>query len=159
MHKSQIIALYDQDQRKDVTYPDTRREVTATAVRHISISATGEGAIIYSRLDEANVEETIRQQVNYFESLSQPFEWKVYDYDRPADLKERLAAAGFIIEDAEAIMVLDLEAAPAILWQPVRYRVQRIVDPAKIADVLSVERQVWQEDVSALGEYLINPSW
>jgi hypothetical protein len=143
MNKSQIIALYDQDQRKGVVHPDTRREVTANVVRHINTSVGGEGAILYSRLDEANAEETIRQQVSYFESLGQPFEWKVYDYDRPPDLKERLAAAGFIVEAAEAIMVLDLEAAPAMLWQPVGPQVQQIVEPAKIADVLTVEQQVW----------------
>jgi len=35
MNKSQIIALYDQDQRKDVEYPDMRRELAPNVVRHI----------------------------------------------------------------------------------------------------------------------------
>ncbi|MEJ2266270.1 MAG: GNAT family N-acetyltransferase [Anaerolineales bacterium] len=155
MNKSQIIALYDQDQRKDVEYPDTRREVTPNLVRHINTSGTGEGTIIYSQLNEANVEDTIRQQVNYFESIGQDFEWKVYDYDRPPDLKERLASYGFIVEEAEAIMVLDLEDAPEILWGPVRHNVQRILDPEKISDILAIEEEVWGEDFSSLGHYLV----
>jgi hypothetical protein len=154
MNKSQMIAIYDQDQRKDVEYPDTRREVTPNVVRHIDTSGSGEGAIIYSQLTEANAEDIIREQVSYFESIGQDFEWKVYDYDRPSDLKERLGSSGFIVEEAEAIMVLDLEDAPEILWQPVHQNVQRILYPEKISDALTVEQQVWDEDFSWLDHYL-----
>jgi hypothetical protein len=154
MNKSQIIALYDQDQRKDVEYPDMRREVTPHVVRHIDTSGTGEGAIIYSQLNEANAEEIIHEQVVYFESLRQDFEWKVYDYDRPSDLKERLGSHGFIVEEAEAIMVLDLEDAPKILWQPVQHHIQRITSAENLSDVLTIEQQVWEENFSSLGKYL-----
>ena len=51
-------------------------------------------------------------------------------------------------------MVLDLEDAPAILWQPVRHNVQRIRYPEKISDVLTVQQQVWDEDFARLGHYL-----
>jgi hypothetical protein len=154
MHKSQIIALYDQDQRKDVEYPDMRREVVPHVVRHINTSGTGEGAIIYSQLNEANADDTIRDQVKYFESIGQDFEWKLYDYDQPSDLKERLGAYGFMVEEAETIMVLDLEDAPKVLWEPVLQPVQRITDPEKLSDVLTVQQQVWDEDFSSLGHYL-----
>lgn len=77
-----MIALYDQDQRKDVEYPNTRREVAPNVVRHINTSGTGEGAIIYSQLNEATAEDAIREQVSYFESIGQDFEWKLYDYDQ-----------------------------------------------------------------------------
>lgn len=154
MNKLQIINLYDQDQRKDVEYPEMRREVTPTVVRHIDTSGMGEGAVIYSRLDEANAEDAIRQQVAYFESLGQDFEWKVYDYDKPPDLKERLRSHGFIVEEAEAIMVLDLEAAPQALWQPVLQNVKRITDPERLSDVLTIQQQVWDEDFAWLNEYL-----
>src|SRR5687767_13011319 len=148
MNKSQIIALYDQDQRKDVEYPDTRREVMPNVVRHIDTSNTREGAIIYSQLNEANAEDIIREQVIHFESIGQGFEWKVYDYDRPSDLKERLGSYGFIVEEAEAIMVLDLEDAAEILWQPVLHNVQRLISREKTSDVLTVQQQVWDEDFS-----------
>jgi GNAT superfamily N-acetyltransferase len=154
MNKSNIIALYDQDQRIDVVYPSLRREITSEVVRHVNTSGDGEGVIIYSRLDEANADEIIRQQVSYFQNLGQDFEWKVYDYDRPHDLKDRLEAHGFTIEEAEAILVLDLEKAPAILWQPVSQDVRRIVDPDKLSDVLSVHAQVWDEDSGGLAQYL-----
>ena len=154
MNKSQFIALYDQDQRKDLEYPDMRREVMLKVVRHIDTSASGAGIIVYSQLNEANAEEAIREQVSYFESIGQDFEWKVYDYDKPPDLKERLQSYGFIVEEAEAIMALYLEDAPEILWQPVQHQVQRITDPEKLVDVQSVEQQVWEQDSSWVLHFL-----
>lgn len=154
MNKSQIITLYDQDQRKDIEYPDMRREAIPNIVRHVDTSGNKEGTVIHSELNEANVDDMIREQVAYFESIGQDFEWKIYDYDQPMDLKERLAAHGFTVEEAEAIMVLDLEAAPAFLWQSVQHDVQPIRSAKKISDVLVIEEQVWNEDFSWLANYL-----
>lgn len=154
MDKAKIIALYDRDQRKEVEYPNARREVLPNLVRHVDTSDTGEGMIIHSQLDEASVEGAIREQVAYFERIGQAFEWKVYDYDTPSDLKDRLAAYGFGVEEVEAIMVLDLDETPDILLQPVPHTVKRITDPERIGDVLAVEEQVWEEDYAALGRYL-----
>jgi predicted GNAT family acetyltransferase len=154
MNKSQILALFDQDQRKKVEFPDMRREVTPELVRHVDSSAGGEGLLTYSQLTETNADDAIRAQVRYFESLGQDFEWKLYDYDQPSDLKERLESGGFIIGAAEAVMLLDLQAAPGILWQPPRQQVQPITDAGQIADVLAIHQQVWEEDFSSLGEYL-----
>ena len=86
MHRSQTIALYDQDQRKEIEYPDMRREVTPDVVRHVDTSDSREGIVSYSQLNEDTAEAMIREQVSYFESLGQNFEWKLYDYDQPSDL-------------------------------------------------------------------------
>jgi hypothetical protein len=154
MNILKIRALYDQDQRIGLEYPDTRREIAPYVVRHINTSKEGGGFICYSQLNESNAEDTIREQVNYFESIEQSFEWKLYDYDQPSDLKERLVSHGFIIEEAEAIMVLDLEEAPQNLWQPIRHNVQQIRDPVKLVDVQSIEQQVWDEDYSFVINFL-----
>ena len=154
MHKSQILALYDEDQRRTVEYPQMRREVTPQVVRLVNLSDSGEGAIVYSHLSKADVEEAIREQVSYFEGIGQDFEWKYYDHDAPPDLKERLRAYGFVVEEAEAIMVLDLAEAPAVLTEPAPPNVKRILDPGELSDVMTVEEQVWGEDFSSLGDYL-----
>lgn len=154
LNQSQLITLFDQDQRKDVEHINMRREVTPTVVRHIDISNIGEGVITYSQLNEANAEEVIHEQVTYFQSLEQDFEWKVYDYDRPSDLLERLETHGFQVEETEAVMVLDLDDAPDSLWQPIHHNVQQILVPEKLSDVLIVEQRVWDEDCSWLSHYL-----
>ena len=154
MDKSQIIAIYDQDQRKEIEFADMQREVASHIVRHIDTSGNREGMITYSALNEANAEDVICEQVSYFESIRQNFEWKLYDYDQPSDLKQRLGSHGFVVEEAEAIMVLDLESAPEMLWQPVNHAIARITDPEKLSHVLAVEKEVWDEDFSWLGDYL-----
>ena len=154
MDKEQIIALYDQDQRIDVKYPTLRREAVGELVRHVNRDTDGEGMVIYTRLDEADVEETIREQIAYYQGIGQNFEWKVYDYDSPPDLKERLAAHGFEVEDTDAIMVLDLEEAPEALFRPASPALTRIRDPEGIKDVLAVENTVWGDDYSELGRSL-----
>ena len=79
MNKSQILALYDQDQRIGLEYPDTRREIAPNVLRHINTSEVGGGFISYSQLNEANADDMIREQINYFDSIGQDFEWKLYD--------------------------------------------------------------------------------
>jgi GNAT superfamily N-acetyltransferase len=154
MNKSEFIALYTQDQRIDVEYLDSRRDVTPTIVRHTDILGSGANTLLYSQLDKANVADAIQEQIAYFENYGQEFEWKVYDYDTPPDLKDRLAAFGFEIEEAEAIMVLDLAVAPEFLLQPIRPTVKKVTDPERLEDVFTIERQVWQTDQSHLEAYL-----
>jgi hypothetical protein len=76
-----------------------RREVTPNVVRHIDNSDLGKGLLTYSQLNEVIADDRIREQVSYFESIGQNFEWKLYDYDQPSDLKERLRSNGFIVEE------------------------------------------------------------
>jgi GNAT superfamily N-acetyltransferase len=154
MDRLQLTSLYDQDQRINVEYPDSRREVTPDVVRHIDTSDLRQGHVIYSHLTETNAEAVIREQIAFFERLGQNFEWKLFEHDRPSDLKDRLEAHGFLVEEAEAIMVLDLAEAPQVLWQPVALDVRRISDPRQLTDVLTVQQQVWDEDFSWLGQYL-----
>lgn len=154
MNKPDLIALYTQDQRINVTYPDLRRDVLPNLIRHVDKTNTMEGSIIYSQLTAETVDAAITEQIAYFTGIDQPFEWKVFDYDQPADLKERLAQRGFVVEEREAIMVLDLAQAPDMFWQPINHDIRRITDPAKLVDVQQIEEVVWEEDASWVQDYL-----
>lgn len=155
MNTDQILGLYDKEQRQEIELFDHRREVTPNIIRHVARSGVGrEGVIIYSRMSTANVEDTIREQIAYFDGLGQDFEWKVYDYDTPADLKDLLVAHGFKVEDPEAVLALDLQEAPPVLLQPITADVRRVTDLDDINDVIAVQKQVWQEDLTWLGRQL-----
>ena len=154
MNLAQWLALYDQDQRIHVRYPDIQREETPRVVRHVALSESQDSMVIYSRLDAESADEVIRAEIEYFNGIGQDFEWKVYSHDQPPDLKQRLERLGFEVGEEEAIMALDLAEAPEVLWQPVSQDIHRVMDAAGLADVLAVEREVWQEDQSQLGEFL-----
>ena len=154
MDRAQTVSLYTRDQRMAVEYPDSRREVLAHVIRHVHLTGNGEGTIIYSQLDDRNVETAIDEQVQYFEAIGQDFEWKVYDYDTPPDLKARLDHRGFDVEEPEAIMVLDMEGAAVVLHQPVGHRVERVMAAEGPEDVTKIEEAVWGEDQTRLKSYL-----
>jgi GNAT superfamily N-acetyltransferase len=144
---AQLRALYDEDERRNVEYPRTRREVTPPVVRLVDPDGVG-SFVIYSNLSAENVETAIRDQIAYFTEQGQDFEWKVYDYDSPSDLRERLLAYGFEAEEPEAIMVLELTETPVALLQPVGYTVRRITDPDDLHEVAAIEEAVWEIDWS-----------
>jgi hypothetical protein len=56
-------------------------------------------------LDGGELDELIARQVRIFAERGESFEWKVHGHDRPADLPERLRAAGFVSEDMETVLI------------------------------------------------------
>ncbi len=157
-----ILALYDQQQRIDIEYPGMRKDVSPHLVRFVR-PAPGMSHIQYSCLDEANVEAVIQDQIGYVTQIGQPFSWKVYDHDTPADLRDRLAAHGFQPDELEGVMVLDLTEVPSSLLQPVEVDVRSITRREQLVDVIRIEDQVWSEDHSwimqRLGDHLERPQY
>jgi ribosomal protein S18 acetylase RimI-like enzyme len=49
----------------------------------------------------------IRRCIGSFADRGEPFEWKVFGHDLPADLPERLEAAGFIPEERETVVIAE----------------------------------------------------
>ncbi len=141
MDTQEILALFDKEQRIEIDYPDMEKEVLPRIVRFVR-PAPGMSFVLYSHLDEENVDAAIQEQIAYFSANNQPFEWKVYAHDTPPDLRERLVAYGFEPEDADAIMVLDLQEAPPSLLEPVTADVRPITRD-QLDDVIAVEEQVW----------------
>jgi GNAT superfamily N-acetyltransferase len=144
---AQLLAIFDQEQRQDVRFFDVQREVMPHGVRFLPLEGleSDGGVVVYSCLSAENADEVIHDQIVYFEQLGYGLGWKVYDHDTPADLQARLTAQGFEPGEPEAIVVLDLEEAPAFLWEPITHDIRRVEDPEAIGDVMAVQAQVWDE--------------
>lgn len=149
MNAQELLALYDLEERILAQPAGMQREETSYVIRHVPLdlrSGYRDGFISYSRLAEHDVAAAIDQQVRFFASLGLAFEWKVYEHDTPPDLRQRLAAHGFEVEEGEAIMALALDDAPPSLLAPVTLDVRRLDDPDQLDDVMAVQRAVWQRD-------------
>lgn len=149
MNAQELLALYDREERILAQPSGMQREETNYVIRHVPLeprSGYRDGFISYSRLAEHQVAPAIDQQVRFFDALGLSFEWKVYEHDTPPDLRQRLAAYGFEVEEGEAIMALELDQAPASLLAPVTHDVRRLDDPDQLDDVMAVQRAVWQKD-------------
>ena len=70
------------------------------------------GGVTWCDLDPAGADAVIAAQIHRFAGLARPWEWKHYSYDRPPDLPDRLLAAGFTPEPAEALLVAEIADLP-----------------------------------------------
>jgi len=153
MDKAQFLEIFTQEQRIDVDFPGITREVDGNVIRHINLLGE-DGFVIYSHLDEESIEDAITAQIARYQSIPQDFEWKVYDYDRPPDLIERLRRRGFEIGDPEALLVLELDNATGLLERDVPSSVVRVSDPEQVDELVALENDVWQSDHVIFGESL-----
>lgn len=118
---------------------------------------TGEGMdgfIAFTDLPEARARETIREQITHFERRGRGFEWKVYELDRPPDLRARLEREGFEPGDVEAFMVLAPDRVPPVGGSDPRVRIERVVSADRLEGPLAVQRAVSDRDVPWVGPAL-----
>jgi hypothetical protein len=86
MTDTELLTIFDREQRREIEFPNIRREVTSHTVRHVVEAGMPGGAfLLYSRLDESSVDAVIESEIAYFEGQGLDFEWKAYDHDTPPD--------------------------------------------------------------------------
>jgi GNAT superfamily N-acetyltransferase len=135
-----LLALYDQYERFLATFPGLRREELPQVARHLDLIGHS-GTVIHSRLATETADAAIEEQIAYFQSVGQDFEWKAYAHDQPPDLLERLAAHGFELDETEAILVIDVHDPPAALLAATA-NVTRLHQLDDLRAVSSIKQQV-----------------
>ncbi|SFE20125.1 hypothetical protein SAMN04487969_101610 [Paenibacillus algorifonticola] len=144
MNREQLLALFTKEQRIDIAFPGYRRETDGGVIRQIALENDSEGGfILYTELNEDNVDEAIAAQLAYFRELGQSFEWKVYSDDKPRNLKERLLAHGFDIGEEEAMMVIQLAEGHELLQCEISPAIRPVTDAAGIDALVVLEEAVW----------------
>jgi hypothetical protein len=155
MNIEEILALYDEQERVQSEHPLYRREVTPEIVRSIALRPGRHSFIMYSWLNETNADAVILRELDYYRSTGGAgLEWKLYEHDEPADLGKRLIAHGFVPDQQEGLLVLDLQELPEVYKRPVtgdgRYDIRRLITPEGIRQVVQVQAQVYDRDFSQL---------
>jgi GNAT superfamily N-acetyltransferase len=125
-------------------------EWAGPVVRWSTVRGEGWCGIAWSDLDADGADAVIAEQVAYFAARGEQFEWKLYSYDQPPDLGRRLAAAGLVAEDAEALMVADAgliagnDGADVAL--PAGVRLVPVTDDAGVDLMIDVHDRVFGPD-------------
>jgi GNAT superfamily N-acetyltransferase len=154
MNTTEILALYDEQERKGGEHPSYRREETPEVVRFVSKRPERLSFVIYSQLTAENADRVIAEELAYFKTWGgKGVEWKTYNHDTPPDLPERLAAQGFEADETEGLLVLDLKDCPAVYLQPVTADVRRI-GVEQVGDVTAVQEAVWGSNFDWLATQL-----
>ncbi|WP_244151660.1 GNAT family N-acetyltransferase [Halobacillus dabanensis] len=105
-------------------------------------------------MNEANAQAVIQEEKEYFKQLKQPFEWKLFSYDSPSNLKSILLDEGFEEEEEEALLVLDVRNAASLLYMEEQEQLVEVDDEHGVSDIISLMDDIWGEDHSALGKRL-----
>ena len=103
----------------------------------------------------ADLDRLIARQRDYFAARGEPVEWKTYDYDEPADLPDRLSAAGFVPEDPETVVVALSTAIAAAPVLPDGVVLRQVTADADMRRIAAMESEVWDLDRGWTGEHLI----
>ena len=102
MNTVDLLELSDREERQNTDCSNSLHEETPHVVRFRPKPGMKGGSwILDSRLTPGKRRSSDREQVADFERRLE-FEWKLYDHDQPPDLRDRLAARGFEVEDASA---------------------------------------------------------
>lgn len=158
MDIKQVLSAYDAQVRRR-----TSTDVAGSAVQDLGsivrwLAPAGQGlsCITWSDLDEASADAAIAAQRDYFAARGDGVEWKLYDYDQPADLGERLAAAGFVAEDSELMLLAETASVRSEVVLPAGVRLVPVTDAAGVHALLAVHRyEPGTERVAWLTEALL----
>jgi GNAT superfamily N-acetyltransferase len=141
-----LLSLYDDDERQMAINVGMRREALPGLVRHVDLVGTS-STVLWSALDASAIDDAIEEQKAYFAALGHELEWKAYAHDPPPDLIDRLRGHGFAVDEPEAIVVLDLTAAPPELSTEAP-NVRRLTRPDQMDERIREEWRLSPETVS-----------
>lgn len=141
--RTQILNLLDAE-RQTVVYPGITRSSNAGVIK--DVSADGESAeIVYSALSPDEADAAIRRELQTARNAGQELEWKLYGHDQPADLAERLVAAGFTADVRESFMVFPADVASVRRFgnlNPSRH-IRQIYDRDGLRDYQTITEEVY----------------
>lgn len=156
MRNDEMLALFDRQLRREYAGEGTGEAVERTP-RLVREAGAGAGAwcgVIWSDLDERTADAAIAEQISRFTRLGRGFEWKLYSHDLPADLGERLAKAGFVAQEPEALMVAEVAGLPREPVLPEGVRIEPVRDPEGVELMIRAHDEAFGRPAPDLEERL-----
>lgn len=141
----ELLALFEREMRRDPV-PDrgSRVEKLGPIVRILGKSNT----VVFSDLDDGTARGAVTEQAEYFRRGRAELEWKVYGYDRPESLESILAAEGFVPDEKETLVLLDLEHGIRAGRSAAAIEVRQVDDDSGASDARSANEAAFGRDTS-----------
>ncbi|MCX5388746.1 GNAT family N-acetyltransferase [Streptomyces sp. NBC_00094] len=171
MEPQRLRDLYDRQLRREARPegPGCRVERVGPVVRQTGPAHAWNG-ILWSGLDTpgvdggldtpgdgaSGVDAVIAEQIAHYRTAGLTFEWKLYGHDGPADLADRLLAAGFIADDRETLMATEAAALPQDVPLPEGVELRAVTDEAGVRQVVEVHERAFGTDSSHIGRQLLD---
>lgn len=155
MDPSVLLKEFDEQLRR---HPErdaagTRVERDDTIVR--TVAEDGWQGVCWSDLDAASADAVIAAQIERYAALGRSWEWKHYSCDAPADLADRLRAAGFTPEPPETLLVAAIEDLALDVPPPDGVILRPVADASDVAALVAVHDEVFGGDHAHVGRRLL----
>jgi GNAT superfamily N-acetyltransferase len=148
-----LLRLYDSQLRThidDLEAPSVTHDWDGPVLR---TTGYGPGGWVQYRdlggLDGPAVDDLVARQIEYFADRGMRFEWKLHGHDLPADLPERLVAAGLVPEERETLVIAPIERVSVDAEPPPGVAVREVHGEADYDLIADLEAAVWGPDGSA----------
>jgi N-acetylglutamate synthase-like GNAT family acetyltransferase len=149
-----LIQQYVND-RRALEIPNYTREDLGSVVRYTPEDKNAEGIVCFARITDVELDSEVTNHISYFQKQNVDFEWKIYDFDEPAKLRERLLDKGFEEGETESLMILDLnDFAPKNKSINDDIEVRRIEADEALKDIVSLQEIIWDRSFSWLFDQL-----
>ncbi|MGO8960024.1 MAG: GNAT family N-acetyltransferase [Streptosporangiaceae bacterium] len=158
MDVKKVLADYDAQVRRSTRadLAGSSAEDLGNVVRWLAPPGQGLSTITWSGLDADTADAAIAGQRDYFAARGEGVEWKLYDYDQPANLGDRLVAAGFLPDEEELMLVAETAAIQAGVVLPDGVRLVPVTDEAGVHALMAVHRhEPGSEEMSWLTQALL----
>jgi GNAT superfamily N-acetyltransferase len=97
-------------------------------------------------LERADLDELIARQVRVFVERGEEFEWKLHAHDRPADLADRLLAAGLVPEELETVVIAPVAKVAGDGQLPPGVSLREVRSRTDLERIAAMEQAIWQDD-------------
>ncbi|MFJ6512595.1 GNAT family N-acetyltransferase [Streptomyces sp. NPDC091406] len=154
MRNDDVRALYDRTMREHARPdgPGVRVERDGPLVRQVGGPDDWNGVVWSSPdLDAEGADAAIGAQIAHYTAHGLPeFEWKLYSHDRPADLGDRLRAAGFVPEPPETLLVAPVAPLTGPVALPAGVTLRPVTDAAGAELMAQAHERAFGTDGSRL---------
>jgi GNAT superfamily N-acetyltransferase len=153
-----LLAAYDDQLRGNAEAADVPTSTDGPLIR---VEYPNRGFVSYRSLeglDGPELDALIARQREYFAAKGDPVEWKTRGHDLPADLPERLLAAGFLPEERETVVIgesADIVERLAGRDSVDGVTIRRTEEKADFERIARMESTVWGQDWSWLTDDLV----
>jgi GNAT superfamily N-acetyltransferase len=154
---SELRDLYDEQVRRNIT-PDQSGAIVdhgRTFVRWAAHDGLGWSEVLWTSLNETNVDEAIAAHVDFYHSRGLSFMWGVYDYDLPRDLGARLLSAGFTEAGGSTVMIAESTRIAEDPKLPEGTQLVHIRDAEGVDQLIAVHESVFAHDQKDLRRSLL----
>jgi GNAT superfamily N-acetyltransferase len=150
---SELLALYDNQLRLVVPLRAPKGHVYDRQGQLLRVSGRSRGLVETSQTlncDNEALDALIVAQRNFFASRGEAVEWKTRAHDLPANIPERLLAAGFVPEETETVMVAETAQLVTKVNLPSGVTITTVNEPADFDQIVELQSEVWGGDFSWL---------